>query len=179
VLTTHRKEGHDMNQQRPRVVVGVDGSPGARAALEYALRDAARRDASVEVVSAYAPPEYWAPLYGVPVVDLKEVREGIRKDADETVRAVTAELEGALPQMPPVTITTSAGSAAEALLKAAQGAELLVVGSRGHGGFSSMLLGSVSLQCVLHATCPVTVVRPTAKAEAEAPALAEPAPALS
>ena len=169
-----------MDQQRPRIVVGMDGSPGARAALEYALRDAARRDASVEVVSAYAPPEWWAPFYGVvPAISLEDVGERIREDADETVRAVTGQLAEALPQMPPVTITASAGVAADALLHAAKGAELLVVGSRGHSGLSSMLLGSVSLHCVLHAPCPVTVVRPTVKAEAEAPALTEPAPATS
>lgn len=168
-----------MDQQRPRIVVGVDGSPGARAALEYALRDAARRDASVEVVAAYAPPEYWAPFYGVePAISAEDVRERVREDTAETVGAVTGQLAEALPRMPPVTITASAGVAADALLHAAEGAELLVVGSRGHGGFSSMLLGSVSLQCVLHAPCPVTVVRPTAKEAAEAPALAEPAPAV-
>lgn len=168
-----------MNEQRSRIVVGVDSSPGARAALGYALRDAARRNASVEVVSAYAPPEYWAPLYGVPAIPAEDVRKRIREDAGETVRTVTGELEGELGQMPPVTITASAGGAADALLRAAEGAELLVVGSRGHGGFSSMLLGSVSLQCVLHAPCAVTVVRPTAKAKDEAPALAEPAQATT
>jgi nucleotide-binding universal stress UspA family protein len=165
-------------QQRPHIVVGVDGSPGSRAALDHALRDAARRDASVEVVSASTPPEYWMPLAGPPAISLDDIREGIRQRIAETVRAVTGQLEGVLPQMPPVTITGVTGSAAEALVHAAKGAELLVVGSRGHGGFSSMLLGSVSLQCVLHAPCPVTVVRPTAKEKADAPAAAEPAPAV-
>lgn len=165
-------------QQHPRIVVGVDGSPGSRAALGHALRDAARRGASVEVVAAYAPPEFWMPFYGPPAISLDDIRNGIRQRADETVRAVTGQLEGVLPQMPPVTITAVTGGAAEALIHAAEGAELLVVGSRGHGGFSSMLLGSVSLQCALHAPCPVTVVRPTARQKAEAPAAAEPAPAI-
>jgi nucleotide-binding universal stress UspA family protein len=150
-------------QQRPRIVVGVDGSLGSRAALDHALRDAARRDASVEVVAAYAPPEYWMPFGGPPAVSLDEIREGIRQDAAETVRAVTGQLEGILPLMPPVTITAVTGGATEALVTAAKGAELLVVGSRGHGGFSS-------LQCVFHAPCPVTVVRPTAQETAQASA---------
>jgi nucleotide-binding universal stress UspA family protein len=167
-----------MNQQRTRIVVGVDGSPGSRAALEYALRDAARRDAAVEVVAACAPPEYWMPLSGSPDTSrMDDIREAVRQNTTETVRAVTDQLEDALPQMPPVTITAVTGGPADALLRAANGADLLVVGSRGHGGFSSILLGSVSLQCTLHAPCPVTVVRPIATEKAEAPAVAEPAPA--
>jgi nucleotide-binding universal stress UspA family protein len=166
------------HQQRPRIVVGVDGSPGSRAALDHALRDAARRDATVEVVSAATPPEYRMPLAGPPAISLDDIREGIRQRATETVREVTGQLGESLPELPPVTITTATGSAAEALVHAARGAELLVVGSRGHGGFSSMLLGSVSMQCALHAPCPVTVVRPTAKEKADAMAAAEPAPAV-
>lgn len=166
-----------MDQQpHPRIVVGVDGSPGSRAALDHALREAAHRDASVEVVAAATPPEFWLPLAGPPAISLDDVRDGIRRSTAETVREVTGQLEGALPQMPPVTISAVVGSAAEALVDEATGAELLVVGSRGHGGFSSMLLGSVSLQCVLHAPCPVTVVRPAPKAKGEAaPADAAPA----
>lgn len=165
-------------QQRPRIVVGVDGSPGSRAALDHALRDAARRDALVEVVSAITPPEIWMPLAGPPAISLDDIWEGIRQRADETVREVTGQLGEIFPQLPSVTITATTGSAAEALLHAARGAELLVVGSRGHGGFSSMLLSSVSLQCALHAPCPVTVVRRTTKEKADAQAAAEPAPAV-
>lgn len=165
-------------QQNPRIVVGVDGSPGSRAALDHALREAARRDASVEVVAAATPPEFWLPLAGPPRISLDDVREGIRQRAAETVREVSGELEGALPHVPPVTISAVVGSAAEALVDAAAGADLLVVGSRGHGGFSSMLLGSVSLQCVLHAPCAVTVVRPEPKEKREAAAAADAAPAV-
>jgi nucleotide-binding universal stress UspA family protein len=167
-----------MDRQRPRIVVGVDGSPGSRAALVHALRDAARRDASVEVVAAYAPPEYWMPLYGPPAISLDEIRAGIRQNAAEFVQGVTDQLEEVLPHMPTVTITAVTSGAADALVDAAKGADLLVVGSRGHGGFSSLVLGSVSLQCVLHAPCPVTVVRPTVSEEATAPAAVEPEPAV-
>jgi nucleotide-binding universal stress UspA family protein len=161
-----------MDQQRPRIVVGVDGSPGSRAALAHALRDAARRGASVEVVVAYAPPEYWMPMYGPPAISLDEIRAGLRRQAAEFVREVTDQLEDAPAHEPEVTITAVTDGAAEALIDAAKGADLLVVGSRGRGGFASMVLGSVSLQCVLHAPCPVTVVRPTPSEKATVQATA-------
>jgi nucleotide-binding universal stress UspA family protein len=176
--------GRDMELQRGRVVVGVDGSRGSRAALAFALHDAARRGASVHVVAAFAPPEYWVPLYGPPAVSLDDVREGVRRDGENIVREVTEELRGEnLPQMPEVTVTAVPGGAARALLDAARHADLLVVGSRGHGGFSSMLLGSVSLSCALHARCPVTVVHGAEQAaeqeEAEeTPAAREAEPAV-
>jgi nucleotide-binding universal stress UspA family protein len=168
-----------MDQQRARIVVGLDGSPGSRAALENALRDAARRDAEVEVVAAYAPPEYWAPFYDVSAMSLDDIEDAVRRGATETVREVTEQLGAAIASLPPVTITAVAGGPVDALLPAARGADLLVVGSRGRGGFSSMLLGSVSLQCVLHAPCPVTVIRPTAQAIEEEPVKAWPAANLS
>ncbi|GAA0922573.1 universal stress protein [Pseudonocardia zijingensis] len=123
-----------MDQQRPRIVVGVDDSPGSRAALDHALRKAAWRDASVEVITALAPPEFWLPLAGPPAIALDDVRKEMRERTAETVREVAEQLEGTLPQTPPVTISAVVGSAAEALIQAAEGAELLVVGSRGHGG---------------------------------------------
>jgi nucleotide-binding universal stress UspA family protein len=167
-----------MEQERGRIVVGVDGSPASRAALAHAIRDAARRGAAVEVVTAFAPPEYWVPLYGPPNFPVDEVRDGVRREAEDVAREVIEQLRGEdLPQMPQVSVEAVAGGAAKALLNAARDADLLVVGSRGRGGFSSMLLGSVSLACALHATCPVTVVhgaeRAAEQAEPEAAAVPE------
>jgi nucleotide-binding universal stress UspA family protein len=138
-----------------RVVVGVDGSPGARAALLFALHDAVRRDLPVEGVVAYQTLDPWMDLY----VLGRDAPDQARTAAIERARTFVAGVLAAGPQPPPVlSLRVVPGSAADALVRASHEAELLVVGSRGHGGFTSMLLGSVSMQCVLHAVCPVTVV---------------------
>jgi nucleotide-binding universal stress UspA family protein len=139
----------------PRVVVGVDGSPGARAALLFALHDAARRGVPVEAVVAYAEPDHWMDLYVLGVTATDQIKSA----AVERARSLVAEALSEGPQSPPeIRVRAQLGSAADALVQASHDAELLVVGSRGHGGFTSMLLGSTSMQCVLHALCPVTVV---------------------
>jgi nucleotide-binding universal stress UspA family protein len=139
----------------PRVVVGVDGSSGARAALVFGLHDAARRGVPVEAVAAYRPPDYWMDFYAVGTY----APDQLRTAALDRVRDFVAEVLPEGPQPPPeVRVRASMGTAADVLILESHDADLLVVGSRGHGGFSSMLLGSVSMQCALHATCPVTVV---------------------
>jgi nucleotide-binding universal stress UspA family protein len=139
----------------PRVVVGVDFSTGARAAVLFALEDAARRGVPVEAVSAYRPPDYWMDFYAVASYQ----PDRIRGAALARLRAFVDEILPDGPQPPPeVSVRVVMGSAADVLILESQGAELLVVGSRGHGGFTSMLLGSVSTQCAQHASCPVTVV---------------------
>ena len=145
----------DQEPGGPRVVVGVDGSPGARAALLFALQDAVRRGLPVEGVAAYLPLDPWMDLY----VLGRDVPDQARTAAVERARTFVAGVLAEGPQPPPdVRLRVVSGSAADALIQASHGAELLVVGSRGHGGFTSMMLGSVSMQCVLHAVCPVTVV---------------------
>lgn len=146
------------------VVVGVDGSPAARVALEFALDDAARRDAPLRVVAAVALPEFWASYYGElvppPPSDIvKEARKETQRFVDE-VLAGRGDADRGLP----ISIEVRAGRPGDVLADAAEGAALLVVGHRGRGSLSSVLLGSVGLQCVLHAPCPVTVVRPEPKA---------------
>jgi nucleotide-binding universal stress UspA family protein len=79
-------------------------------------------------------------------------------DAKKTLAEALGEVSGLEPEVP-VRPLVAAGHAAEVLLRMAKGADLLVVGSRGHGGFTSALVGSVSLYCVLHAHCPVLVLR--------------------
>lgn len=143
-----------------RIVVGVDDSPGGRAALAYALREGRLRGARVEVVGAFARPEFWAgqaiPGWSMGP-DLEEVREGVKAHVDRVVAEVRDEV-GADAAGVTVLPHVVAGNAAAALLDSARNADLLVVGNRGRGGFASMMLGSVSLHCVLHAQCPVTVV---------------------
>jgi len=169
-----------MKHEHGRIVVGVDGSEDSRAALMYALHEAARRgDATVEVIASFAPPEYWVPMYGPPAIPFDEIRDGVRSNVERIVHEVTEQVKDAFTQLPPVTVRAVPGGAAQALLHAAEDAELLVVGSRGRGGFASMLLGSVSLTCALHATCPVTVVRGAKQAKTEQQATTEAAPATA
>lgn len=138
-----------------RVVVGVDGSAGARAALRFALEDAARRNVPVEAVIAYLPPEAWMDFDATGGVHYDQAEAAAVERAEKLI----AEVLGEVPEPhPEIHVTAVLGSAADALIRESAGADLLVVGSRGHGGFSSMLLGSTSMQCALHAPCPVTVV---------------------
>ena len=165
-----------MTQSSGRVVVGLDGSPGGRAALVFALHDAARRGAAIEVVSAFDTAETLAALCGTTMDSVgsstTQIRDAVDRQSVGIVEEACAELAGEFAQRPPVTVSAVGGGAAHALLQAAQGADLLVVGSRGRGGFASMVLGSVSMQCVLHAPCPVTVVHPpAAESVASGPAL--------
>jgi nucleotide-binding universal stress UspA family protein len=153
-----------MTHTSGRIVVGMDGSPGGRAALAFALPDAARRGAAIDVVTAFDTDETVAALCGTaavgPGTSRDEIRDAVRTAAEGVVDEVSAELAGELGQPAPVTVTAVGGGAAQALLSAAEGADLLVVGSRGRGAFASTVLGSVSMQCVLQARCPVTVVHP-------------------
>jgi nucleotide-binding universal stress UspA family protein len=145
----------DVEVRGPRVVVGIDFSAGARAALLFALQDAARRGVPVEAVTAYRPPDYWMDFYAVSNYQ----PERIRGTAADRLREFVDEVAAEGPQpAPPVDVRAVMGTPADVLILESHGADLLVVGSRGHGGFASMLLGSVSMQCAQHASCPVTVV---------------------
>ncbi|MHA6783108.1 universal stress protein [Pseudonocardia saturnea] len=139
------------------VVVGVDGSPGSRAALEYAMGDAARRGARLRVVAAL--PDYWVTEWG-PVLLPPSSAEVER--VGTAARQWIAEVTAARSQEAQVPIEVSAvpGPAAKALIDAAQDADLLVLGHRGRGRVASTLLGSVGMRCVVDAPCSVTVVRP-------------------
>ncbi|WP_214370752.1 universal stress protein [Pseudonocardia sp. H11422] len=148
-----------MDDRSRTVVVGADGSPGCEGAVAFALQETVRRGARLIVVAAFDLPPYWAVAYGMPAPpeDSEALRATIREDAEAQVRKVADGLSeqerGA-----PVEIRPAIGDPATALIDAAQNADLLVVGHRGGGGFANLLLGSVASKCVLHATCPVTVV---------------------
>jgi nucleotide-binding universal stress UspA family protein len=155
------------------IVVGIDGSAGSRAALEYAFEEARRRRMGLTVVSAFYPPSAIFP-YGVVVpMSETEVAEEVRA---ETQRFVDNALGERAPQTSIQLVIVGNRSPARVLIDAAKNAELLVVGHRGLGAIGSALLGSVALRCVLHAPCPVTVV-PSNAVTAPAERLAEPAAA--
>ncbi len=133
-----------------RIVVGVDGSEASRAALDWALDEARRRQAQVDVIHAWHAPYSYGYAYLSELSD-----EPMEQEAKELVESLlkTADTSG-------LTVDTiiAHGGSAGVLVEAAKGASLLVVGSRGRGGFTGLLLGSVSQQCVHHAPCPVVVV---------------------
>ncbi|GIF01752.1 universal stress protein [Paractinoplanes rishiriensis] len=136
---------------RTDVVVGVDGSPAARAALRWAVAQARLTGARVHAVTAWDIPAYAA--WGViPYDDLAATAEKqLRRAVQETVGDDERDLT--------VVETVAPGHPAQVLIDASDHAALLVVGSRGHGGFGGTLLGSVSQHCAQHAHCPVVVVR--------------------
>ena len=135
-----------------RIVVGVDGSPSSIRALRWAVRQAKLTGAEVEAVTAWSYPAG----YGLaPVSDGAADFEG---DAGKVLVDALAEVSGIAPDVI-IEPLVAQGHAAEVLVRAAKGADLLVVGSRGHGGFAEMLLGSVGQHCVQHAECPVLIVR--------------------
>lgn len=135
------------------IVVGVDGSECSEDALRWAAHQAEFTGADLHVVCAWDyPTAYgWAWAPGFTSLDLAAES---RKDLEATIEKV---LEGRAHR--PVTARAERGPAADVLVTASRGADLLVVGSRGRGAFADMLLGSVSLHCAQHADCPVVIVR--------------------
>ena len=133
-----------------RIVVGVDGSPQARQALAWAARQAQLTGATLTVVTAWDLP---AALIG-PVVFPASYDPAA--EAEATARQ---EIEAVLGSSAAVAVHVSEGHAAPVLIEAGTGAELLVVGSRGYGGFSGMLIGSVSEHLASHAPCPLVIIR--------------------
>ena len=149
----------------PAVVVGVDGSAGAREALRWALAEGRLRNAPVRAVHAWTfgyiggsiegdpylgdPLGWYTTALGVDLSDLHRAAEDLLERALADVgEDAEVEIERQVVQ----------GAAAEVLVAAAAPGDLLVVGSRGHGDFAGLLLGSVSQKCVHHASCPVVVL---------------------
>ena len=138
------------------IIVGVDGSESSRAALQWAYDEAAHHEATLTVLASWHVPT----LPISPPGDVLE--EGYETLPRRNAMAMLDELVGELDdRKPAVDVRTSIeeGSPAEVLIERSKGCDLLVVGSRGHGGFTGMLLGSVSQHLVAHAHCPVVVVR--------------------
>jgi nucleotide-binding universal stress UspA family protein len=137
------------------IVVGVDGSRGAQAALAWAAREAKLRGSALTLVCTWQLPPG---SYGWPTL-LPEVLEDFKVVAADQLDKACAAAGSALDGLE-VTRTVREGSAAKVLIEASEGADLLVVGTRGHGGFVGMLLGSVSAQCAHHSRCPLVIVPP-------------------
>ena len=151
-------EGPEMTQSQGegerRIVVGVDGSASSKAALAWAIRQAKLTGpvAVVDAVIAWGFPGTYG--YPVPVVRTLNVEEIATKVLADAIAEVSRTAGPAR-----IRSKVVEGTAAGVLLKESAGAELLVVGSRGYGGFTEALLESVGQHCVHHATCPVVVIR--------------------
>ncbi|MGY1735009.1 universal stress protein [Geodermatophilus sp. SYSU D00684] len=135
---------------RPRVVVGLDDTDGAREVLWRAAAEAGRMGADLDVVVARRPPEPWAAAL---------VPEGPPAGGDAGTRAAALVREE-LGARPGVRVSVETGPPAQVLVRSAEGAALLVVGSRSRSRLGGMLLGSTALHCVVAAPCPVLVLHP-------------------
>lgn len=146
----------DQGEARQVVVAGVDGSTESIAALSWAARYAAATGATVRAVLAWHYPG---------VVGEPPVEKAPAAIHEETEQRISADLTAAVAKVYPdgsaaaVETRVSYGHPAEVLIEESKNADLLVVGSHGHGRFSGMLVGSVSIHCVTNASCPVVVVR--------------------
>ncbi|MGI8416174.1 MAG: universal stress protein [Nakamurella sp.] len=141
-------------QRQERIVVGVDGSSASIDALEWANRQASLTGAAIEAVIGWQCPTVYGGYPLADTTDWPSNAQGILDTAvDQAVGADHTEIARKVIE----------GHPAQVLIDAAAGADLLVVGSRGHGGFTGMLLGSVSAHVAAHAPCPVLVVRHIAR----------------
>lgn len=132
------------------IVVGVDGSEQSLSALQWAVDEARLRHGQVRVITAWHYPPVPSTVEDSGSSDSFHAAERVQADALKAVGGEGLDIAGKVVR----------GSPAAALLDAAKEADLLIVGSRGHGGFSGLLLGSVSTQVTHHALCPVLIVRP-------------------
>lgn len=146
------------------IVVGIDGSEESKQALAWALAEAARRHTSLRVVCAWELPIIDYRDYALlDMLNPEVFADRARALIDRTLAEVGADAGSV-----EIERVAAEGSAVGALIDASRDADLLVVGSRGHGGFVGLLLGSVSQHCAQHATCPVVIVRPRMNARPEA-----------
>src|SRR6516165_6582661 len=146
------------------ILVGVDGSDHSRRALAWAMREAAQHQIQLTVISVHPPAArpatgiYWG-VHASPENSFDP--EYARAAVQEFVDKVASEIGGPAPE---INVSIVAGDPSEELVRASHDADLLVVGSRGSGGFGRLLLGSVGSQVSHHATCPVVIVPGTFRA---------------
>lgn len=143
---------HVSDVRESDIVVGVDGSPSSKAALRWALAEARLRCARIQAVACWEFPLYYGWPPGVPYEDFAGMTGKTLSEAvQEAIGVDGPDVE--------VLETVVAGHPAQVLIDASAHAALLVLGSRGHGGFAGTLLGSVSQHCAQRAHCPVVIVR--------------------
>ena len=138
-----------------QIVVGIDGSGGGAKALAFAFEEAQRRDADLVGIYVWHYPTLAAtpaPFGGVPLPPIEEMESAAQEGLNHILEGIEipegVRFEGVVRE----------GSPARVLIESSEDADLIVIGTRGHGGFTGLLLGSVSQQVVSHAKCPVLVV---------------------
>jgi nucleotide-binding universal stress UspA family protein len=138
------------------IIAGVDGSAHSSRVIEWAVKEAALRNAPLTVITVHSVPAN--PWTGNPTILAGETAdlEHIREAAEEMTQKVTSQLGE--PRPPSVTVRAVAGYPAKELINASHDADLMVVGSRGAGGFARLVMGSTSTLVAQHADCPVVVV---------------------
>jgi nucleotide-binding universal stress UspA family protein len=138
-----------------RIVVGIDGSSDSLRALEWAVREAAKRQAPLTVITVYRTVvTFWGGAADLPLDGSDADRA--RGDAREATHKALALAGGERPES--VTVEAVNGLPGDELISASENADLIVVGARGTGGFARLLLGSVAVQVAHHAHCPVVIV---------------------
>jgi nucleotide-binding universal stress UspA family protein len=141
----------------PGIFVGIDGSASSQRALEWAVRHAGIEHAPLTALAVHqVVASQWT---GEPISDARD-----RPEQEQTLHAAQAMVDKTIstlgdPRPASVTVRAVSGHPAEALIDASNEADLLVVGKRGAGGFTSLLTGSITSQVVNHSACPVVVVR--------------------
>ena len=145
-MSTEQRTGSEATEASQRIVIGFDGSEHSMRALDHAAGEADLRGAILDIHAAYEP--------GYEFITSEEVQRTMDREIAVAVARVAEVAPGVA-----TTSGTHEESPANALIEASDGATLLVVGSRGLGGFKGLLLGSVSQKCSLHSHCPVTIVR--------------------
>jgi nucleotide-binding universal stress UspA family protein len=134
-----------------KIVVGVDGSDGSARAVDWAIAEATRYPAVLELATAWMFPMALGYVFAKTPVEVRQQVERIAEMSVSHVAEVAPEVV--------VRSTLREAEAGPALVELSTGADLLVVGSRGHGGIHELLLGSVGTYCARHAHCPIVIVR--------------------
>jgi nucleotide-binding universal stress UspA family protein len=143
----------------PGIIVGVDGSTHSRSALEWAIKEAALRETPLTVMTVHALIRGYFGGGNVEFPNDHVLAEKTRQVVQAEVDSAMNDLGDCAPAS--VTVRVASGSVVEELVNAAKDADMLVVGSRGAGGFSRLVMGSVSSLVTQHATCPVVVIPAT------------------
>ncbi|MFZ0172184.1 MAG: universal stress protein [Acidimicrobiales bacterium] len=146
--------GGETRQRPPRIVVGIDGSESSKAALAWAVHQARTTGAPLQVLITWELPTTYG--WAAPLPDGLDFEADARGVVNEAIEEVIGPESASQLDL---TVSIIEGHPAAVLLHESKDAGLIVVGSRGHGAFAGMLLGSVGQHLAAHAACPVVIIR--------------------